>query len=119
MTIKNEDLNLLIQIENFLGTNFPRGSEGQDLAWKLCSLNEKLIIQRNEQRGKTASAIKERRKENPDYAHPERERKLNKMNKFDIVENTARELETNYNTAFDLVYCSDVIYDETENDDSL
>ena len=68
MTIKNEDLNLLIQIENFLGTNFPRGSEGQDLAWKLCSLNEKLIMQRNEQRGKTASAIKERRKENPDYA---------------------------------------------------
>ena len=41
------------------------------------------------------------------------------MNKFDIVENTTRELETNYNTAFDLVYCSDVIYDETENDDSL
>ena len=73
MTIKNEDLNLLIQIENFLGTNFPRGSEGQDLAWKLCSLNEKLIMQRNEQRGKTASAIKERRKENPDYARPERE----------------------------------------------
>lgn len=46
MTIKNEDLNLLIQIENFLGANFPRGSDGQDLAWKLCSLNEKLIIQR-------------------------------------------------------------------------
>lgn len=119
MTIKNEDLQLLVRIENFLGTNFPRGSEGQDLAWKLCSLNEKLIMQRNEQRGKTANAIKERRKENPDYARPERERKLNKMNKFDIVENTARELETNYNTAFDLVYCSDVIYDETENDDSL
>ena len=73
MTIKNEDLNLLIQIENFLGTNFPRGSEGQDLAWKLCSLNEKLITQRNEQRGKTASALKERRKEHPDYARPERE----------------------------------------------
>ena len=78
MTIKNEDLNLLIQIENFLGTNFPRGSEGQDLAWKLCSLNERLIIQRNERRGKTASAIKERRKENPDYARPERERKARK-----------------------------------------
>lgn len=78
MTIKNEDLNLLIQIENFLGTNFPRGSEGQDLAWKLCSLNERLIMQRNEQRGKTASAIKERRKENPDYARPERERKARK-----------------------------------------
>lgn len=53
MNIKNEDLQLLIQIENFLGTNFPRGSEGQDLAWKLCSLNERLIMQRNEQRGKT------------------------------------------------------------------
>ena len=78
MNIKNEDLQLLIQIENFLGTNFPRGSEGQDLAWKLCSLNESLIIQRNEQRGKTASAIKERRKENPDYARPERERKARK-----------------------------------------
>ena len=78
MTIKNEDLNLLIQIENFLGTNFPRGSEGQDLAWKLCSLNERLIMQRNEQRGKTASAIKERRKGNPDYARPERERKARK-----------------------------------------
>ena len=78
MTIKNEDLNLLIQIENFLGTNFPRGSEGQDLAWKLCSLNERLIMQRNERRGKTASAIKERRKGNPDYARPERERKKRK-----------------------------------------
>ena len=75
MTIKKEDLNLLIRIENFLGTNFPRGSEGQDLAWKLCSLNERLIMQRNEQNSKTASAIKERRKENPDYARPERERK--------------------------------------------
>lgn len=73
MTIKKEDLNLLIRIENFLGTNFPRGSEGQDLAWKLCSLNERLIMQRNEQNSKTASAIKERRKENPDYARPERE----------------------------------------------
>ena len=78
MNIKNEDLQLLIQIENCLGTNFPRGSEGQDLAWKLCSLNERLIMQRNEQRGKTASAIKERRKENPDYARPERERKARK-----------------------------------------
>ena len=58
MTIKNEDLNLLIQIENFLGTNFPRGSEGQDLAWKLCSLNEKLIMQRNEQRGKRQTQSK-------------------------------------------------------------
>ena len=73
MTIKKEDLNLLIRIENFLGTNFPRGSEGQDLAWKLCSLNERLIMQRNEQNSKTANAIKERRKENPDYARPERE----------------------------------------------
>lgn len=78
MNIKNEDLELLIQIENFLGTNFPRGSEGQDLAWKLCSLNERLIMQRNEQRGKTANAIKERRKENPDYARPERERRKQK-----------------------------------------
>lgn len=78
MTIRNEDLELLIQIENFLGTNFPRGSKGQDLAWKLCSLNEKLIMQRNKQRGKTASVIKERRKENPDYARPERERKKRK-----------------------------------------
>lgn len=77
MTIKNEDLQLLVRIENFLGTNFPRGSEGQDLAWKLCSLNEKLITQRNEQRGKTASAIKERRRENPDYARPEREFRKN------------------------------------------
>ena len=85
MNIKNEDLQLLIRIENFLGTNFPRGSDGQDLAWKLCSLNEKLIMQRNEQRGKTASAIKEHRKENPDYARPEMERKkrktLDKSNK--------------------------------------
>lgn len=75
MNIKNEDLQLLIRIENFLGTNFPRGSEGQNLAWELCALNEKLIMQRQEQRGKTASAIKERRKGNPDYARPERERK--------------------------------------------
>lgn len=73
MNIKNKDLQLLIRIENFLGTNFPRGSEGQDLAWELCSLNEELITQRNEQRSKTAKAIKERRKENPDYARPERE----------------------------------------------
>ena len=77
MNIKNEDLQLLIRIENFLGTNFPRGSEGQELTWKLCSLNVRLIMQRNEQRGKTASAIKERRKENPDYARPEREFRKN------------------------------------------
>lgn len=75
MTINLKDLNLLIQIENFLGTNFPRGSEGQDLAWALCSLNERLIMQRQEQNSKTASAIKERRKVNPDYARPEREHK--------------------------------------------
>ena len=81
MNIKNEDLELLIQIENFLGTNFPRGSEGQDLAWKLCSLNEKLIVQLNEQRKKTVSAIKERRKENPDYARPERERCVKTLDK--------------------------------------
>ena len=73
MTINIKDLNLLIQIENFLGTNFPRGSEGQDLAWKLCSLNEKLIMQRNAQNSATYAKIKECRKENPDYARPERE----------------------------------------------
>ena len=82
MTIKNEDLQLLVRIENFLGTNFLRGSEGQDLAWKLCSLNEKLIMQRNEQRGKTASAIKKRRKENPDYARPEREFRKNQAKRL-------------------------------------
>ena len=73
MTINIKDLNLLIRIENFLGTNFPRGSEGQDLAWELCSLNEKLIMQRNAQNSATYAKIKERRKENPDYARPERE----------------------------------------------
>ena len=78
MNIKNKDLNLLIRIENFLGTNFPRGSEGQDLAWDLCSLNERLIMQRQERAAKTANAIKERRKKNPDYARPERERKKRK-----------------------------------------
>lgn len=36
MTIKKEDLNLLIRIENFLGTNFPRGSEGQDHKCAYC-----------------------------------------------------------------------------------
>ena len=82
----------------------------------LCAESTKAEKARNE---KSAQRIKERRKENPDYARPKRERRLNKMNKFDIVENAAKELETNYNTAFDLVYCSDVIYDETENDDSL
>ena len=83
MTIKKGDLNLLIRIENFLGTNFPRGSEGQDLAWKLCSLNERLIMQRNEQNSKTASAIKERRRENPDYARPEREFRKNQAKTLD------------------------------------
>lgn len=75
MTIKTEDLNLLIRIENFLGTNFPRGSEGQDLAWALCSLNEKLIMQRSKQNSAAYAKIKERRKTNPDYARPARERK--------------------------------------------
>lgn len=73
MTIKNNELQLLIRIENFLGTNFPRGSEGQDLAWQLCSLNEKLIIQRNKQRNATCAKINEKRKTNPDYARPKRE----------------------------------------------
>lgn len=75
MTIKTEDLNLLIRIENFLGTNFPRGSEGQDLAWALCSLNEKLIMQRSKQNSAAYAKIKERRKTNPDYARPAREHK--------------------------------------------
>lgn len=79
MDIKNKDLNLLIRIENFLGTNFPRGTEGQNLAWELCSLNERLIMQRQERAAKTASAIKERRKENPDYARPERERRVKRL----------------------------------------
>lgn len=70
MTIKNKELQLLIRIENFLGTNFPRGSEGQDLAWELCSLNEKLILQRDKERNAASAKIKERRKSNPDYARP-------------------------------------------------
>ena len=82
MTIKIEDLNLLIRIENFLGTNFPRGSEGQDLAWELCSLNEKLIKQRNAQNSVTYAKIKERRKENPDYARPEREFRKNQAKRL-------------------------------------
>jgi hypothetical protein len=41
------------------------------------------------------------------------------MSKFDVVENVAKELDTDYNTAFDLVYCSDAIYDENETDDAL
>lgn len=71
MTIKNEDLNLLIQIENFLGTNFPRGSEGQDLAWVLCSLNEKLIMQRSKQNSATHAKIKECRRETPTTLVPQ------------------------------------------------
>ena len=81
MNIKNKDLQLLIRIENFLGTNFPRGTEGQNLAWDLCSLNERLIMQRQERAAKTANAIKERRKENPDYARPERERRVKTLDK--------------------------------------
>ncbi len=44
---------------------------------------------------------------------------MQNINKFTIVENTAKELNIDYNTAFDLVYCSDVIYDENETDDTL
>ena len=54
VTIKDKELNLLIEIENFLGTNFPRGSKGQNLAWKLWSLNEDIIIQRNRQNKENA-----------------------------------------------------------------
>ena len=79
MTIKTEDLNLLIRIENVLGTNFHSGSEGRDLAWELCSHNEKLIMQRSKQRSVAYAKIKERRKENPDYARPARERKRSKI----------------------------------------
>ena len=41
------------------------------------------------------------------------------MNKFDEVESLAKELEVDYNTAFDLVYSVDTIYDENETDDTL
>lgn len=41
------------------------------------------------------------------------------MNKLDMVEQIAYELKCDYNSAFDLVYMSDVIYDETETDDTL
>lgn len=78
MTIKNKELQLLIRIENFLGTNFPRGSEGQDLAWELCSLNEKLILQRDKERNATCAKINEKRKSNPDYARPASEHRKRK-----------------------------------------
>ena len=41
------------------------------------------------------------------------------MDKFTIIENIAKDLNTDYNTAFDLVYCSIAIYDENEIDDGL
>ena len=49
VTIKDKDLNLLIEIEYFLDTNFPEGSKGKNLAWELYSLSENIIIQRNRQ----------------------------------------------------------------------
>ena len=41
------------------------------------------------------------------------------MNKLNTVEQVVCELECDYNSAFDLVYLSDVIYDETETDNAL
>lgn len=41
------------------------------------------------------------------------------MNKFDEVEELARKLECDYDTAWDLVYLSDEIWDDDETDDAL
>ena len=41
------------------------------------------------------------------------------MNKFNEVENLAQELECTYETAWDIVYASDFICDETEEDFGL
>ena len=41
------------------------------------------------------------------------------MSKFDMVESLAKKLDCDYDTAFDLVYCADAIYDENETDDAL
>jgi hypothetical protein len=41
------------------------------------------------------------------------------INNFTKVENLAKALDCDYNTAFDMVYNSAVIYDENETDDAL
>lgn len=41
------------------------------------------------------------------------------MNKLEEVEQVEKELEIDYNAAFDLVYVPDVIYEEGETDDAL
>lgn len=68
MVINNDDLELLIEIENYLGTHCGKKSNGMKLAWRLVNLNEKLITQRAETREKTRLKVAEKRKNNPDYA---------------------------------------------------
>ena len=41
------------------------------------------------------------------------------MNKFDEIENLATELDCSYEVAFDLVYATEIIYDESEIDYGL
>lgn len=41
------------------------------------------------------------------------------MTKFDIVEKLAKQLNCDYNQAFDIVYLPEVIYDENDIDNSL
>ena len=41
------------------------------------------------------------------------------MNKLEAVEHVAKEFEIDYNEAFDIVYMSEIIYEEGETDDAL
>lgn len=63
MFLKKDDLQLLLDIENFLWNN---GTT--DLYVKLYNLNEKLIQQRDKANKKSYARIKEKRKTNKNYA---------------------------------------------------
>ena len=76
MNIKNKDLELLIEIENFLGfiksDKYP--TKINDLLEDLWGLNERLINSKEKYNKKNYERIKEKRKTNKNYARKKIER---------------------------------------------
>ena len=77
MTIKNKDLELLIELEDIVHNYSQEHFDNCcDILNDLLNLNERLINQRDKNRKQTAKYIAEKRKTNPEYAGHKRKREI-------------------------------------------
>lgn len=69
MYINKDDLNLLIEVENYMGNTIKDKDDPKyDYVLRLMALNEKLIQQRLRDNEKIRKVVAERRKIDKDYA---------------------------------------------------